>query len=352
MHPLQRKEKDCLNCGTLVQGRFCHVCGQENIIAHKSFLSLVTHFVYDVFHFDGKFFDTLKYLFSSPGKVAKEYTLGKRAKYLDPVRMYLFTSAIFFLVFFSLNQTRIDFNSKENLILDLGDRMELAMVLSDRARKFPNDSAIRKQMESLLDSTKQIRLIAYHGNDSSSAVQFRGSWFILNAREDTFGLLNGEPKNWITRKLSSKSEEFKNQYKGNYDEGANKLYSSFLRRLPYVFFLSLPFFAGILSLISSKKENLLYSDHAVFTLYLYVFTFILLLLGLSLNFFEKLSGWGIFRWLITGLSILWPLHLLLSIQRFYSISYTRAVARLVVLCILAFFVMLLLFLVFILILFI
>ncbi|MGV3656323.1 MAG: DUF3667 domain-containing protein [Chitinophagaceae bacterium] len=56
--------------------------------------------MYDIFHFDGKFFDTLKYLFFWPGGVAKEYVKGRRNRYLDPIRMYLFTSAVFFLIFF------------------------------------------------------------------------------------------------------------------------------------------------------------------------------------------------------------------------------------------------------------
>ncbi len=102
-HQPERKEKNCLNCGTEVMGRFCHVCGQENIVTHQGFWSLTKHFVYDVLHFDGKFFHTLAYIFTRPGFVARQYAEGKRMSYLDPIRMYLFTSAIFFLVFFSVN---------------------------------------------------------------------------------------------------------------------------------------------------------------------------------------------------------------------------------------------------------
>jgi hypothetical protein len=95
-----------------VQGRFCQVCGQENIVPKQGFWSLTRHFIYDIFHFDGKFFDTLRLLFFKPGTISKEYVLGKRMRYLDPIRMYLFTSAVFFLVFFSVesmeNVTKLD----------------------------------------------------------------------------------------------------------------------------------------------------------------------------------------------------------------------------------------------------
>src|SRR5215203_1483352 len=91
-HQPERKEKDCLNCGATVIGRYCHICGQENVVTKESFWSLTKHFVYDILHFDSKFFDTLKYIFTKPGLVQKEYIKGRRASFLHPIRMYLFTS--------------------------------------------------------------------------------------------------------------------------------------------------------------------------------------------------------------------------------------------------------------------
>lgn len=100
-HGKERKEKDCLNCGAELNGRYCHKCGQENIEPKESFLHLVNHFVEDITHFDGKFFTTLKDLLFKPGFLSKEYLKGRRASYLHPIRMYVFTSAAFFLIFFS-----------------------------------------------------------------------------------------------------------------------------------------------------------------------------------------------------------------------------------------------------------
>src|SRR5258708_16144972 len=39
-----------------------------------------------------------------PGFLSAEYMAGRRATYLNPIRMYVFTSAIFFLIFFSLKR--------------------------------------------------------------------------------------------------------------------------------------------------------------------------------------------------------------------------------------------------------
>ncbi len=99
-HVPQRNEKDCLNCGTIVQGRYCHVCGQENVVPKETFWHMVTHFFYDITHFDCSFFTTVKDLIFRPGFLSNEYIAGRRVKYLHPIRMYVFTSAIFFLSFY------------------------------------------------------------------------------------------------------------------------------------------------------------------------------------------------------------------------------------------------------------
>jgi hypothetical protein len=101
-HLTERKDKICLNCQATVYGRYCHVCGQENIEPKESFWHLITHFTYDVTHFDGKFFSTLRYLLFKPGFLSHEYLRGRRASYLHPIRMYVFTSALFFLIFFTV----------------------------------------------------------------------------------------------------------------------------------------------------------------------------------------------------------------------------------------------------------
>ncbi|HTE25377.1 DUF3667 domain-containing protein [Flavitalea sp.] len=105
-HSKERAEKNCLNCGETVQGRYCQVCGQENTEPKESLWGLVSHFFQDITHFDGKFFSTGKLLFTKPGFLPKEYLSGRRARYLHPIRMYVFTSALFFLIFYSVFDVR------------------------------------------------------------------------------------------------------------------------------------------------------------------------------------------------------------------------------------------------------
>src|SRR5215813_13287861 len=103
-HLKQRKEKNCLNCQTEVIGHYCHNCGQENLEPKETVWHLIQHFFNDITHFDGKFFETVKLLMWKPGFLSKEYMSGRRMSYLNPIRMYVFTSAIFFIFLFSLKK--------------------------------------------------------------------------------------------------------------------------------------------------------------------------------------------------------------------------------------------------------
>src|SRR5579872_4745542 len=96
-----REDKACLNCGAIVPERFCSRCGQENTELKESLGHLIGHFFEDITHFDAKIFVTLKDLVLRPGFLTREYIAGKRVRYLNPVRMYVFISAVFFITVFA-----------------------------------------------------------------------------------------------------------------------------------------------------------------------------------------------------------------------------------------------------------
>lgn len=312
-----------------MQGRYCHVCGQENIVPKQSFWSLVKHFVYDIFHFDGKFFETLRLLFFKPGTISREYVKGKRMKYLDPIRMYLFTSAIFFLVFFSIKSPEIEGDLDQGRILTKAQRLELAMEVSAQQGQKTGDTVGRQQMELLLDSTLVIGLAplddtaAYH-----SVVQYQGQSYHLTAGRDTMDLLfKSNAKGWVGKTLKEKSVKFKKKYSDDPEQGYKELLEGFLHKLPYLLFISLPFFAGILMLLNLRRKDFYYSDHAVFTLHHYIISFILLLLYFGFDALKETSGWGIFGTLAGLIFFLWPLYLLVGMKRFYQQRWSTTLGK-------------------------
>lgn len=51
-----------------------------------------------VFHFDGKFLKSARYVFTRPGFLTAEFIAGRRTRYTNPVRFYFFASFLLFAV--------------------------------------------------------------------------------------------------------------------------------------------------------------------------------------------------------------------------------------------------------------
>lgn len=95
--PVEESPSYCLNCGHEVEVWFCPSCGQSQKDLRVSFRTLTMDFLGDVFTFDSKLFRSLKPLFIKPGFLTKEFMEGKRVRYIPPLRMYIFTSILFFV---------------------------------------------------------------------------------------------------------------------------------------------------------------------------------------------------------------------------------------------------------------
>lgn len=348
-HQPERTEKDCLNCGTIVAGKFCQQCGQENVPSHMNFFALVRHFIYDIFHFDGKFFDTLRFLFFRPGKVASEYVSGRRMKYLDPVRMYLFTSAFFFLLFFTFFN-KGDFTTRDtSKYLNRSQRLDIAMELSARSPMVKKDSLELDRLALLLDSTQRVWLLpSDSAQKGEPVVFFEKGGHVLRGEKDVSGFTNISSKNsWLNKTIAQKIEDFKVKYRDNPNEGFSDAINSFLHRLPYLLFLSLPFFAMILKLLYVRTKRFFYFDHAIFTLYHYIFSFIQLLVVTGISALDDKLHWGLLGVLVGVLIVSWPVHLLFAMKRFYAQGWGRTFVKFFLLNLLGIFVLAILFLVFI-----
>ena len=89
----------CMNCGTELQGPFCHYCGQPDKNFMRFFPVLLRELLEDFLDFDSRFMRTIKPLLFKPGKLTRDYLDGRRFRYVPPLRLYIFSSiAFFFLV--------------------------------------------------------------------------------------------------------------------------------------------------------------------------------------------------------------------------------------------------------------
>ena len=298
-HLKQRTEKICLNCNAQLSGPYCHVCGQENIEPKESAWHLVTHFFNDITHFDGKFFSTLGRLIKKPGLLPREYMLGRRASYLNPIRMYIFTSAIFFLIFFSFfhvteksvqDSAKYDNENVAELLAMPTDSLKVYTAKINNGKPVPRD-----QLEKFFDSVAKTEGF-YIGNRN------------YRSRQEYDSILNKGIKkhNWLERQLIYKQIEANEKYQNNRGRLLTAFVSSFTHSFPQMLFVSLPIFALLLKLLYARRKNYYYVSHGIFSIHLYIFVFIaiLLIFGLTqlkdamhwdwLKYIQRLLGAGIF----------------------------------------------------------
>lgn len=93
-----KETRNCLNCGAWISNQFCSVCGQETRLHVPSAHEFIHEFIGHYVALEGRLWKTLGFLLSKPGFLSAEYIAGRRRRYVEPLRVYLSLSIIFFAV--------------------------------------------------------------------------------------------------------------------------------------------------------------------------------------------------------------------------------------------------------------
>ncbi|MES2316501.1 MAG: DUF3667 domain-containing protein [Pseudomonadota bacterium] len=95
--PVQHEEPShCHNCGAAVTYHYCALCGQETTLHVPSAGEFIHEFVGHYVALEGRLWKTLACLLFKPGFLSAEYLAGRRARYVQPLRVYLSLSVLFF----------------------------------------------------------------------------------------------------------------------------------------------------------------------------------------------------------------------------------------------------------------
>jgi len=278
-----RKEDNCLNCGFTVEKHYCSSCGQPNLELNESFWQFITHSVAHYFHFDNKFFQTLKPLISKPGDVTLAYLAGKRARYINPVSMYIFVSILYFLVVYTpdghkeveKSTTAKEAMAKPNLdsiatplsgsglvgkeiiaktqqAIDEGfDKnafRQLSFKQQEVALRDLNTKYEKQKSNSLKKFIKKLQLIHIEANDSTYTAYL--------ARQKTLPSL--ERDNLFERYYKKRSIEI--------GQNSELIQEQLAHNRPKVYFLFMPLMAFFI-MLNFRKNNIRYLDHLIFTIH-------------------------------------------------------------------------------------
>jgi len=87
----------CLNCGRSLTGPYCAACGQKRREADPTLREFLHETTLELSNWDAKIPSTLKTLFFKPGALTLDFLAGRRARWLQPLRLYLLCSLGFFV---------------------------------------------------------------------------------------------------------------------------------------------------------------------------------------------------------------------------------------------------------------
>ena len=241
--------------------------------------------------------------------------------------MYLFTSAVFFLIFFSFGNSDgfVKMNDNSRLMTKI-ERLEYSSLLHQKVKAGTNDSIVQKQLNFLLDTTIKITLsgAGKPDNDSSFLVRIKDHEYLMISEkigtgQDDIDVGSG----WFGTTLKTKWKTYRERFADDEKAMVSDLINSFVHKFPYILFVSLPFFALILKLLYIRRKHFFYSDHAVFTLYHYIFTFILLLFYFFLTALYDWLDWGILKFFAIIVILSGSVYFLIAMKKFYGQNGSR-----------------------------
>jgi hypothetical protein len=299
-HNKIRSDKKCLNCGAEVPKRFCPECGQENIEPKQSFWQLTAHFLEDLTHFDGKFFSTMKYLVTKPGLLTLDYIEGKRARHINPIRMYLFVSATFFLLLMSFfvhedsSPFEVTNDTKKAAVDSALTKLPQSQLSLAEAIKEETDSEVKSTIDTLVRDTSEGGVnVLREGNNIHIKGNSGSSWFPDETRVSEYdsvqkALPEKERDGWLKHYWMIKIVGAIELWEKDPKRFEDKFYANFYHSLPYMFFISLPLIALILKLLYIRRKQFNYVSHIIFLLHFYCLVFIAFIIAYTLR---EIGGW-------------------------------------------------------------
>ncbi|MBL8770806.1 MAG: DUF3667 domain-containing protein [Phenylobacterium sp.] len=258
----------CADCGTQTLGRFCHNCGNAAHV-HRTLLHLGEELLHGVMHFDSRAWRTLPRLVFRPGQLTREWCLGKRARYVSPLAMFLFTVFVLFMAISYLPEAPAMTLAQERAVAaaELSrSRTELAEAEAALAKAAnPQDRAEAEGAARAARAGVAAAMDEFRGLETAARVA-GGDWKAQLAEETRTGKLKintGDGK--LDEKLRHKLE--------NPELALYKLSQTFYKFSFLLVPISIPFVA----LLFLWKRGFTLYDHGVFVLYSLTFMSLLIM---------------------------------------------------------------------------
>jgi ribosomal protein L37E len=278
-----RKEHNCLNCGAHVEKHYCSDCGQPNLELKENFWGFISHSVAHYFHFDNKFFQTLSPLLTKPGQVTLDYLAGKRARYINPVSMYIFVSIVYFLVVYSpkhvVKETDHAVSTEKKKDQNVTDSVNKALKLTgiskdiaNKATRSINNAIQKKEFIDLgfADQGKELsRLNAENAklkSDSLTDIIDEYNDIHIERNDSTYAAYLSRQKKLPLSEQDGWYKKWKKKRAISLGEKSEVIQETLEHNRPKQYFLLMPLLAWFI-MLNFRKNHIYYLDHLIFTIH-------------------------------------------------------------------------------------
>ncbi|HCT30776.1 MAG TPA: hypothetical protein DIW31_08580 [Bacteroidales bacterium] len=377
MAKVRRKSDTCLNCRFSLrpEDNYCPNCGQENNTNKIPVRHLIFEVLEDFFHFDAKIWNTIKASFSKPGRITIDYLEGRRARYIPPVKFYVFVSFIFFLLLGKLSDHAIETDRKSIISMSESDDITLNELQGNNKVYYSRDSndirkiefrytskdSLKKELKKLAVSPDSILKKILEEEDIDTSIvtrkrlrdalalipdnipaldsvkpsynvygnvefsnkeeyeQFKHDIHNYNDRQvDSILISKKENASWFNKQMVRKMSkyDFKNK------DDIKEITHAIIKSISFTMFIMMPLTAILLLLLFYRKKY--YYEHLIFSIHIHTIFFIIFSVILTIQIFisEKFGGklWG---WAILACLI----YLISSLKNNYSQSWGKTIAK-------------------------
>jgi len=284
---LPQEPGPCLNCGTYLSedDLFCSHCGQKRLEREDmSFRHLIGDSFLDYFHFDSKFFRTILPLLYRPGWLTLEYMKGRRKSYVEPFKLFLVISVIYFLL--------LPFSKDE-----------------------PENLSPTRSESNIQQPAKKTGLSKTSFSLNGVSLSKSGRDSIKN-EIDSIGLKGYVEKHFAKESIWTKV--FIKQVLKIMLSTGQSLITVLEHTASKLIFLFIPVFAALLKLFYIRRKRL-YFEHLIFSLHLHAFIFLLFILYLLIELIFPLNIFFIIMIIL--------IYGFIALKKYYGQAFGKTLAK-------------------------
>jgi uncharacterized protein DUF3667 len=299
----------CENCGAPLTGHYCAQCGQAAVDYRRSFRHVIADVLESFLNWDSKFFATIALLIFKPWRLTNGFLAGKRVRYVNPLRLYLLASILFF---FAVNYGARGIKFEPGK-LSPKDRAELEADL----KKEDLPPAAREKLQALLQESSSSPTPSPQATAPSSSPTPG-----IDKQKKEYGNVGERP--FVAFDDSKSTTPFERWIEGRAKEKMGEhgtkmglFIATLFSNLPYMMLCCIPLFALVLKVLYVRR-HIFYIDHLIYALHIHSFAYTgIMLIVLATIGLERLMPGTIAGWIIALLWIAFVVQIFLSIRRVY-----------------------------------